>query len=56
MHLKENVRPGSVAQLLLVVANEDSCPLQKEEAVDISFIYDHKTDKIVPLTKAYTCL
>ena len=53
MNLKEDVRPGSVAQLLVGCMNEDSCPLQKEEAVDISFIYDHKTDKIVPLTKAY---
>lgn len=53
MNLKEDVRPGSVAQLLVGCMNEDSCPLQKEEAVDISFIYDHKTDKIIPLTKAY---
>ena len=53
MNLKEDVQPGSVAQLLVGCMNEDSCPLQKEEAVDISFIYDHKTDKIVPLTKAY---
>jgi vacuolar-type H+-ATPase subunit I/STV1 len=46
----KNVRPGSVAQLLVGCVNEKECPLQKEKAVDISFIYDHKLDKIVPLT------
>ena len=53
MSIKEDVRPGSVAQLLVGCMSEESCVLQKEEAVDISFIYDHKLDKIVPLTKAY---
>jgi len=49
--LKENVRPGSVAQLLVGCVNEQECPLQREKAMDISFIYDHKIDKLIPLTK-----
>ena len=53
MDLREDVRPGSVAQLLVGCMNEESCPLQREEAVDISFIYDHRTHKIIPLTKSY---
>ena len=48
--IRENVRPGSVAQLLVGCVNETECPLQKEKAMDVSFIYDHKTDKLVPLT------
>lgn len=51
MDFGENTRPGSVAQLLMGCVNENECPLQKEQAVDISFIYDHNTNKIVPLTK-----
>ena len=50
INVKENVRPGSVAQLLVGCVNENECPLQKEKAMDISFIYDHKTDRLVPLT------
>ena len=46
----QNIRPGSVAQLLMGCVNESECPLQKEKAVDISYIYDHKLNKILPLT------
>ena len=46
----QSARPGSVAQLLMGCVNESECPLQKEKAVDISFIYDHKLNKVVPLT------
>ena len=50
INVRENVRPGSVAQLLVGCVRENECPLQKEKAMDISFIYDHKLDKLVPLT------
>ena len=50
MDIGENTAPGSVAQLLMGCVNETECPLQKEQAVDISFVYDHKLDKIIPLT------
>lgn len=50
INVEEDVRPGSVAQLLVGCVNEKECPLQKEKAMDVSFIYDHKLDKIVPLT------
>jgi hypothetical protein len=46
----ENTRPGSVAQLLMGCVDQEECPLQKEKATDISFIYEHKTNKIIPLT------
>lgn len=46
----EEISPGSVAQLLMGCVNENECPLQKEQAMDISFIYDYKTSKIIPLT------
>ena len=45
----EKLKPGSVAQLLVGCIN-DECPLQKEVAEDISFIYDSVTRKLVPLT------
>ena len=50
----EDIKPGSVAQLLMGCVNENECPLQKEQAMDISFIYDYKTNKILPLTNITT--
>lgn len=46
----EDIKPGSVAQLLMGCVNENECPLQKEQAMDISFIYDYRSNKILPLT------
>lgn len=50
LNSKDKVRPGSVAQLLMGCV-KDECPLYKETAEDISFIYDNQSDRIVPLTK-----
>lgn len=47
---KESIKPGSVAQLL-VGCIKDECPLHKETAEDVSFIYDSKKHTIVPLSK-----
>ena len=44
--------PGSVSQLLVgCVGEEDSCPISKEVAEDVPFVYDFKSSKIIPLSK-----
>ena len=51
MDFDKSVKPGSVAQLLIGCVQGESCPLHKEPAQDVSFIYDNKQHKVVPLTK-----
>ena len=46
---ENKLKPGSVAQLLVGCIN-DECPLQKEVAEDISFIYDGNSRELIPLT------
>ena len=46
----DKIKPGSVAQLL-VGCIKDECPLYKETAEDVAFIYDSKKHNVVPLTK-----
>jgi hypothetical protein len=47
---KDSIKPGSVAQILVGCIN-DECPLHKETAEDVSFIYDSKSHTILPLSK-----
>jgi len=48
----EKMLPGSVGQLLVgCISGEEACPMRKERATDVSFIYDKETGKILPLTK-----
>lgn len=54
-HLKnrKEAKPGSLAQLLIGCTGDTDthCPMRKEEAKDISFIYDEKNSKLIPMTR-----
>ena len=51
LNIKEDQRPGSVAQMLLGCIDEESCPMRQEEVLDIPYFYDKEQKKIIPMTK-----
>lgn len=51
LNIKDDQRPGSVAQMLLGCIDEESCPMRQEEVLDIPYLYDKSLKRLIPMTK-----
>ena len=51
LDIREEPRPGSVAQMLLGCTREESCPIRQEEILDVPYFYDTKDKTLIPITR-----
>lgn len=51
IELSDGLKPGSIGQLLIGCMEGSECAMSKETAEDISFVYDTKSNIIIPLTR-----
>lgn len=51
LNIRQEQRPGSVAQMLLGCIDEESCPMRQEEVLDIPYFYDKEQKRVIPMTR-----